>query len=358
MCITDRFDLEKTRIPIPRPIAIMVQRPKEHDRSRVERSSHGLPSSSNGNATQVVPTSSKKPVRSKPMRGPMAEKNDQSLISAPSDSLRRADSSTPTIQASLKEDFCTQLLMGGYVQSFVDMFYLTHRQPRKSEGLGDAEANIEACIGGAALDASQMQFLRDQLVTAEHCKRKGAIPEVLSAYDSLATYCMEKGDIKTMLFFYEKCLEIARLVKDAICEMRVLNKIGSGYHTLLDLDKAREYQELYVSVAQVIYEHEDDDELRGEAFTQLGKVYSDLAVKHENAREFQTSIDYYKKMLECATKADDARSIAQAQFKIGACYNALQEPANALPFLEAYVSTTLLKSLSDNGRLWAELLSY
>lgn len=312
----------------------------------MERSSHGLPSSSSSNGSaQVVPTTSKKPVRSKPMRGPGAQTADLSAMSVPSgsraDLLRRAESTATMTQASLKEDFCTQLLMGGYVQSFVDMFYLTHRsesQTHKSGGMSDAEA-IETCIGGAALDVSEMQFLRDQLVTAEHCKRKGAISEVLSAYDSLATYCMEKGDIKTMLFFYEKCLEIARLVKDAICEMRVLNKIGSGYHSLLDLDKAREYQELYVSVAQVIYEHEDDDELRGEAFLQLGKVYTDLAVKHEDAREFQASIDYYKKMLECATKANDARSIAQAQFKIGACYNALLEPANALPFLEAYVST-------------------
>jgi tetratricopeptide (TPR) repeat protein len=197
-------------------------------------------------------------------------------------------------------------------------------------------------MGSSSFEVSELEFLRDQLVAAEHCKRKGEIPEVLHAYDSLATYCREKNDIPTMIFFYDKCLEIARLVGDQMSEMRVLHKIGTGYHTLRDLERAREYHEQYVAIAQVVYEHEDDDELRGDAYRDLGKVYVDLAVQHELTKQFQSAIDLYKQYLDCASKAGDKDYIAHAQYKIGACYNALSQPANALPFLEAYVRIFLL----------------
>ncbi|GLE10098.1 hypothetical protein PINS_up022093 [Pythium insidiosum] len=48
-------------------------------------------------------------------------------------------------QLKIKEDICVQMLMGGFVQSYVDLFYLTHRN--ESEPLAAAE----------------MEFLRDQL---------------------------------------------------------------------------------------------------------------------------------------------------------------------------------------------------
>jgi tetratricopeptide (TPR) repeat protein len=108
---------------------------------------------------------------------------------------------------------------------------------------------------------------------------------------------MEKKDFKTMIFFYEKCLEIARIAKDQACEMRVLSKIGLGYHTLKELEKAREYQELHVALAQEILE----EPFQRDAFIQLGKVYLDLANDLEKAPKLEESIQFYKKFLEVCT---------------------------------------------------------
>ncbi|KAG6622493.1 Molecular co-chaperone STI1 [Phytophthora cinnamomi] len=252
------------------------------------------------------------------------------------------------LQAKMKEDICTQLLIDGYVQSFVDLFYLTHRndpasqqranggapEPQQPNANGNSEGAGPKTNDLSMQELPEMEFLRDQLVAAEHCKRRGEIPDVMAAYDSLATYCSEKQDTKTMIFFYEKCLEITRLVKDQISEMRVLSQIGSGYHAAGDLEQARQYLELCVAVAKVVYEHEDDEELRGETYSQLGKVYVDLALHHERAKQFLEAIELYKLRLDCAVKSHNPEAQAHAQFKIGSCYNALNEPANALPFLE------------------------
>lgn len=298
-----------------------------------------------GGSKRVVPEASKRPVRAKPMRGPGAEELRTSGVgdgNAPiaSGSVGSVDSSLPIDaaqqQAQMKEDFCTQLLLRGYVQSFVDLFYLTHR---------DAGGTSEdpSAPPHSPLQQVEMEFLRNQLVAAEHCKRRGEIPEVLAAFDGLAVYCGEKGDIKTVIFFYEKCLEIARLVKDQICEMRILRHIGNGYHSIRDLPKAREYLEQNVALANVVYEHDDDEELRNQAHIEVGKVYVDLALRCERARQFADAIDFYKKYLDSSSKAKDADAVGHAQFKIGACYNALAQPNNALPFLEANVRACLAR---------------
>jgi tetratricopeptide (TPR) repeat protein len=282
---------------------------------------------------RVVPEASKRPVRVKPMRGPGADEVRASGAadgSAPATAAVLAPTDAAQQQAQMKEDFCAQLLLRGYVQSFVDLFYLTHRD-------GVASSDDPTPPPSSQLQPAEMEFLRDQLVAAEHCKRRGEIPEVLAAFDGLAVYCGEKGDVKTMIFFYDKCLEIARLVKDQVCEMRVLRHIGNGYHSIGDLPKAREYLEQNVALANVVYEHEDDEELRNQAHIEIGKVYVDLALRYERVRQFPDAIDFYKKYLDSSSKAKDADAVGHAQFKVGACYNALAQPNNALPFLEANV---------------------
>jgi tetratricopeptide (TPR) repeat protein len=316
-----------------------------------------------GYEPRVVPEAAKKPVRSKPMRGPgitssanggsagaFVRPASPTAVGRSSDEMLLQMAAQPTVaspsqaQAKLKEDVCVQMLLGGYVQSYVDMFYLTHRP----EPAGDASAS--------GFEIAEIEFLRDQLVTTEHCKRRGDIPDVLNAYESLASYCAEKSDIKTMIFFYEKCLEIARLVKDPMCEMRVLSKIGAGYHTLKDLDKAREYHEQHVAIAQVLYAHEDDAILRGEAFLQLGRVYWDLALLYERKRMHNEAIDMYKKNLDCASQASEIEAVGEAQLKIGICYNLLAQPSNALPFLESFLESCRgLGNVEGEGKACAEL---
>ncbi|KAL4109343.1 hypothetical protein PRIC1_001044 [Phytophthora ramorum] len=294
------------------------------------------------NEKRVVRENQQRPVRTQPMRGPSGipgTAHGQVGCKDPSGGI----ATQAEQQAKMKEEVCTQLLIDGYVQSFVDLFYLTHRNdPARGPGTtsetqqanGGTEGAVTKSTDFAVLELPEMEFLRDQLVAAEHCKRRGEIPDVMAAYDSLATYCSEKQDTKTMIFFYEKCLEITRLVKDQVSEMRVLSQIGSGYHAAGELKQARQYLELCVAIAKVVYEHDDDEELRSEAYAQLGKVYVGLALRHEQAKQYLDAIDLYKLHLDCATKSHNAEARAHAQFKIGTCYNALNDPTNALPFLE------------------------
>jgi hypothetical protein len=308
---------------------------------------------------RLVRETEQRPVRAQPMRGagaiPTTANGSGQVNWKDSTDPSGAATSQAEQQAKMKESICTQLLIDGYVQSYVDLFYLTHRNDPTSQRGGHASSPVAANGRGsdgavatsgdfAVLELPEMEFLRDRLVSAEHCKRRGEIPDVMAAYDNLATYCAEKQDAKTMIFFYEKCLEIARLVKDQVSEMRALSQIGSGYHAAGDLERARQYLELCVAIAKVVYEHDNDEELRGEAYAQLGKVYADLALRHEQAKQYLEAIELYKLRLDCANKSQNAEAQAHAQFKIGTCYNALNEPSNALRFLETNVSSSCTSS--------------
>ncbi|KAG3019916.1 hypothetical protein PC121_g11584 [Phytophthora cactorum] len=318
-------------------IPIMASKKRLGESERRQLDNGGSSRLSSVNDKHVVRETQQRPVRAQPMRGLSAIPGTAGQVGW-KDS---ADQSTgirsqADQHAKMKENICTQLLIDGYVQSYVDLFYLTHRNDSTPQHRGDEFPQAAMAKTGAfsVVELPEMEFLRDQLVAAEHCKRRGEIPDVMAAYDSLATYCAEKQDNKTMIFFYEKCLEIVRLVKDQISEMRVLSQIGSGYHATGELEQARQYLELCVAIAKVVYEHDDDEELRGEAYEQLGNVYVDLALRHEQAKQFVEAIDLYKLRLDCAVKSHNPEAQAQSQFKIGTCYNALNEPANGLSFLE------------------------
>ena len=57
----------------------------------------------------------------------------------------------------------------------------------------------------------EMDFLSGTLTKAERARRQGNTEVVYEQYSNLAKHFLAKKDVKTGIYFYEKCLEIARL---------------------------------------------------------------------------------------------------------------------------------------------------
>jgi len=104
-----------------------------------------------------------------------------------------------------KQSLCIDILVGGYVNSFVDFFYLTHRAEEDSN-----TAAAAAAAGGSAgaphpppIPDSKLSLIQHHLTSAERAHRRGDSEQVYASYEALAHDFHAAQDYKTSIYFYE-----------------------------------------------------------------------------------------------------------------------------------------------------------
>ena len=269
---------------------------------------------------------------------------------------------------STEEEFCQDLLVEGYVQSFVDFYHLTHRaDPNSTDG---SHAKIHNT-------PEDMSFIRNNLVLAELSRRQGNIIGVYTAYNKLAGSYKKKMDWKTAIFFQKKCLEVAQLTTDLKAEMSANHTLGEVYQQMGEYGDARLRHERHEEIAVSIESAEDIIA----ANVELHKVYLVIAQRQEQEQEQEqapgTSTDDALKMYEmclgASIKCTDLAAQGEANGKIGNLLLRRGDAAGALPYLEQHseISTNIgdtearcracsslawaLDSLGEDKRALAEL---
>jgi tetratricopeptide (TPR) repeat protein len=146
-----------------------------------------------------------------------------------------------------KHALCLQILTEGYVQSFVDFFYLTH----KPEAVADAaEEDDDPSSSRRMLPDEQLEFVRSSLCNAEAARRQSRTKEVYGSYQSLAELFASMDDFKTSVYFREKCLEIAKLVADTEGELRASRELGVAHDKLGNVQESIKFYEKAHALAQ------------------------------------------------------------------------------------------------------------
>jgi tetratricopeptide (TPR) repeat protein len=270
-----------------------------------------------------------------------------------------------------EEEFCQDLLVEGYVQSFVDFYHLTHRADPNSTDSGKTKIHCTP---------EDMSFIRNNLVLAELSRRQGNIVGVYTAYNKLAGSYKNKMDWKTAIFFQKKCLEVAQLTTDLKAEMAANHTLGEVYQQMGEFNEARLRHERHEEIAVSI----DSAENIVAANVELHKVYLVLAQgleqTHQDAQEHgqdlhtpDEALQMYEKCLGASVKCEDLAAQGEANGKIGNLLLRRGDAAGALPFLEQHseISTNIgdtearcracsslawaLDSLGEDQRALAEL---
>jgi tetratricopeptide (TPR) repeat protein len=204
-----------------------------------------------------------------------------------------------------EEDYCTKLLIDGYVQSFVDFYHLTQRvDPNNTDG---SNRKIQC-------SNDEMAFIRNNLVLAEISRRQGNIIGVYTAYNKLASSYKKKKDWKTAIFFQEKCLEVAQLTTDLKAEMLANHTLGIIYQAMNLYDAAKVYHEKHEEIAKSI----DHSEEIVTANMELQKVYLVLAERLEEQKCYHEALKMYELCLSSSIKCMDLPSQGEVYGKIGA----------------------------------------
>ena len=216
---------------------------------------------------------------------------------------------------------CQQLLVAGYVQSYVDFYQLTHRlDPNALEETGMKQINISE---------DDTKFIRDNLVKAEMSRRQGDTASVYAAFNQLADYYVKNQDWKTSFFFHEKCLEVSQLTNDVRAEMSANHSLGFIYQLMNDFHRACLYHERHEEIAISL----DIFEEIAKSNVELYKVYMVLAEKEDSNGDFEEALRLYNKCLDSSRKSWDKASEAEANGKIGHLLLSHGEAQRSLPFL-------------------------
>jgi tetratricopeptide (TPR) repeat protein len=162
-------------------------------------------------------------------------------------SVQEAPVSPPPQLPADKHTLCLQILTDGYVQSFVDFFYLTHKPEAIAEA---AEEDDDPSSDRRMLPVEQLEFVRGSLCDAEAARRQNRTKEVYGSYQSLAELFASMEDFKTSVYFREKCLEIAKLVADTEGELRASRELGVAHDKLGNVQESIKFYEKAHALAQ------------------------------------------------------------------------------------------------------------
>jgi tetratricopeptide (TPR) repeat protein len=264
----------------------------------------------------------------KTARPPQSRFNRNKLSSdASQESLRKKSllddiiNNNSATELSNDADFCQQLLVDGYVQSFVDFYHLTHRP--------DPNAPDVATAPKIYTSIQDMLFIRDNLVLAETSRRQGNTAAVYDAYIKLADLYAASMDWRTSVFFHEKCLEVSQLTADARAEMSANHSLGIVSQKMADFDLARKFHERHEEIAKQY----DVLEEVAKSNVELYKVYTILARKHESASNFDAALEMYQMCLSAAKKSFDKTAEGDANGKIGTLLLRLGSATKSVSYL-------------------------
>ena len=344
---------------------------------------------------------SKKPSHLDPLPASANSPRQQSASSA-SDATTALTSFTSPPPAADKQSLCLDLLMRGYINSYVDLFYLTHRHDnqttaqsntnasstdrqhrsstitapsarlsvitRTSHGSSAGTANSASSASRpntVVIPSSSLPFLSQQLSTAEQYHRLAQPSPIFAAYTALSHYFTQLHDYKTAVYFQDKTLELA----DNLCTaaaasggagaaavgrvylpviVQSLAELGSLYESMDQPKAAIAHFERCGRVAREMtaagLAAESEAAVIDKARQQLVHAYMRYASEHERAGEWQEAVRFYSKCIRDAKEVDDKASEMQSLYHIALIDIATRQHEAALPHLQAALS--LARSLS------------
>lgn len=233
-----------------------------------------------------------------------------------------------------KHALCLQILTDGYVQSFVDFFYLTHK-PEARAASDDDEQGEDRFV----LPTEQLEFVRSSLCDAEAARRQSQTKEVFGSYQALAELFASMDDYKTCIYFREKCLEISKLVSDTEGELTASRELGVAHEKLNNVPESIKFYEKAHQLAQ------GDPEHGPQANRDLVHAYLRYAQACE-ASDLPTALAYHQRCLQGALESSDNALIGSAHYHLGQCLELVKEAAQAIEHYQSYLG--LCKQTGDN----------
>lgn len=286
-----------------------------------------------------------------------------------------------------KKTLSIDLLLVGYVQSFIDFFYISHRKPQASSlddigGMGDIGDSASPDVN---IPEETMLFLKETLESAETARRQKNFHHCFEHYNLLSGYFEKINDHKGAKYFYERCAAVATEVdaQESIAKAKVnlgtveeksknwheaMRYHEEAYQIAVDCESAQLQKKISGKLTQVYFvlaeqcEQEGDDSKENEYYKQAltsaqrtkdssveGMACHLLGKSHYKLKNYDTAIELQQQYLNICREQDDRASEAMARGALARCYEATGDILQSIKQLE-----TLLNVASEAGEFHAQ----
>lgn len=187
-----------------------------------------------------------------------------------------------------------------------------------------------------------LAIIEKKIKTANKTEEKYFLNTKAEAYNNIAVYHQQHGDIKIALEFYFLGLKIQQQIGDRDGESYSLNNIATVYSTKGELLKALEF-------------HYKSLKLRKELGDKKGvaQSYSNLGLIYKNMGQIAKSLEYHTISLKIREEIGDKEGMAHSFGLLASTYDEQGEPDKALEFL--LKSLKLCEENNDKIRIGVRL---
>jgi len=214
-----------------------------------------------------------------------------------------------------KQQLCIDLLMVGCVQSFIDFFYITHRKSQPGEAAGrNPSASLEAeQAKDVEIPEDTLIFLKETLESAETARRMKNYHHCFEHYNVLSDYFEKVSDLKSAMYFYQRCSDVATDVdaRESIAKANL--NLGMCEEKQGHWEEAMRFHERALSIATSA----DSLPLQIKSASRLTHVYRILAERCEKERRDMEATAFYERCLSCARLSKDSALEGSACHKLG-----------------------------------------
>lgn len=209
-----------------------------------------------------------------------------------------------------KQQLCIDLLMVGCVQSFVDIFYITHR----TVSMPNSENPLDE-KNGKDLDIPEdtLIFFKETLETAETARRLRNYQTCFENYNTLAEYFEKVPDLKSAMYFYQRCADVASEISAVESIAKANLNMGTCEEQANHWESAMQFHERALEIATSA----DSLPLQIRAAARLTHVYQVRAERFEREGKDGVATALYERCLECARVSKDISLEGTAYHKLG-----------------------------------------
>jgi tetratricopeptide (TPR) repeat protein len=208
-----------------------------------------------------------------------------------------------------KQQLCIDLLMVGCVQSFVDFFYITHRKAAQSENPLEQQQEAK----DVEIPEETLIFLKETLETAESARRQRSYQSCFENYNTLAEYFEKVQDLKSAMYFYQRCADVASEINALESISKANLNLGTCEEQANNWESAMQFHERALEIATSA----DSLPLQIRAASRLTHVYQVRAERFEKEGRDSVATALYERCLECARVSKDIALEGTAYHKLG-----------------------------------------